>query len=47
VVSLSAVEGGFKSRFTSIKFVLHGFEKTQLKDDVVENQTKEIIVELY
>ncbi|MEO3408242.1 TIM-barrel domain-containing protein [Mucilaginibacter sp. CAU 1740] len=45
MVSLSAVEGGFKSRFASIKFVLHGFEKVQLKDDVVENLTEEIAIE--
>lgn len=44
VVSLSAVEGTFKSRFTSIKFVLHGFEKVELKNEVIENVNGEIEV---
>jgi alpha-glucosidase len=34
-ISLSAVEGTFKSRFMQLKFVLHGFEGVKLKDEVI------------
>lgn len=45
-ISLSAVEGAFKSRFMQLKFVLHGFGGMKLKDEVVENERGEIEVKL-
>ncbi|WPV00027.1 glycoside hydrolase family 31 protein [Mucilaginibacter sp. cycad4] len=45
-ISLSAVEGAFKSRFTQLKFVLHGFGGVKLKDEVVGNERGEIEVKL-
>ncbi|WEA03477.1 glycoside hydrolase family 31 protein [Mucilaginibacter sp. SJ] len=37
-LSLSSVEGSSKSRFTHLKFVLHGFEDVKLKDEMVVNE---------
>ena len=45
-IRLSAVEGTFKSRFTQLKFVLHGFEGMKLKNDVFGNESGEIEVKL-
>lgn len=45
-LSLSSVEGSFKSRFTHLKFVLHGFEDVKLKDEMVVNENGAIEVRL-
>lgn len=45
-ISLSAVEGTFKSRFIQLKFVLHGFEGVKLRDEVIENKGGEIEMRL-
>ena len=45
-ISLSAVEGAFKSRFMQLKFVLHGFEVVRLKDEMIGNESGEIEVKL-
>lgn len=45
-ISLSAIEGAFKSRFTQLKFVLHGFEGIKLKYEAIENENGEIEVGL-
>jgi alpha-glucosidase len=44
MVVLSEVDGPFDSRFTSIKLLLHGFGKIQLKDEGRENVKGEIEV---
>ncbi|WP_413669716.1 glycoside hydrolase family 31 protein [Mucilaginibacter sp. Mucisp86] len=41
-ISLSAVEGSFKSRFAQLKFVLHGFGDLGLKEEAIENKSGEI-----
>ena len=45
-LSLSSVEGSSKSRFTHLKFVLHGFEDVKLKDEMVVNENGAIEVRL-
>ena len=45
-LSLSSVEGSFKSRFTQLKFVLHGFDGVKLQEEIIENKSGEIEVKL-
>jgi alpha-glucosidase len=45
-ISLSAVEGTFKSRFVRLKFVLHGFDGIKLNEEMIENKVGEIEIRL-
>lgn len=45
-ISLSAVEGSFKSRFTQLKFIFHGFEEIKLKNEIIKNKSEEVEVSL-
>ncbi|QEM05665.1 DUF4968 domain-containing protein [Mucilaginibacter rubeus] len=45
-LSLSLVEGSFKSRFMQLRFVLHGFDGVKLQEEIVENKNGEIEVKL-
>ena len=45
-LSLSSVEGSFKSRFMQLRFVLHGFDKVKLQEEIIENKSGEIDVKL-
>jgi alpha-glucosidase len=45
-LSLSSVEGSFKSRFMQLKFVLHGFDGVKLQEEIIENKSGEIEVKL-
>jgi alpha-glucosidase len=44
IISLSVVEGSFKSRFEQLKFVLHGFGDVKLDNEVVKNESEIIDV---
>ncbi|WP_426581807.1 glycoside hydrolase family 31 protein [Mucilaginibacter sp. R-33] len=45
-LSLSSVEGPFKSRFMQLRFVLHGFDKVKLQEKIIDNKSGEIEVKL-